>query len=189
MHKNVEHVRESSACPRILTNKTYQDSPRCTKTIIFNRANCLLNSLLNCLLNCFLNCVLNCLIEQDIALQVKGFIGGWGVSPAGPPVTGKSFRVVPCVRTCVRAVLGLVRFQPNRGSCPFPFPLCRGRPFPFPFYPAGFSLFPCASICSLFPCEHLEEMDSNEIKWIHINSNEITLYQMKSHETKWIKVN
>ena len=53
------------------------------------------------------------------------YIAGWGE-------TGKSFRVVPCVRTCVRAVLGLVRFQPNRGSCPFP----------FPFRPAGFSLFP-----------------------------------------------
>ena len=121
-------------------------------------------------------------------LPVVSHIGGWGVSPAGPPVTGKSFRVVPCVRTCVRAVLGLVRFQANRPSCSFPFPLCRGRPFPFPFCPAGFSLFPCASICSLFPCEHHEEMDSNEIKWIHMKSNEITWYQMKSRETKWTKV-
>ena len=55
-------------------------------------------------------------------------IAGWGE-------TGKSFRVVPCVRTCVRAVLGLVRFQANRRSCPFP----------FPFYPAGLSLFPFAA--------------------------------------------
>ena len=102
-------------------------------------------------------------LEQD-RLFYNICIGGWGVSPAGPPVTGKSFRVVPCVRTCVRAVLGLVRFRANRGSCSFPFPLCRGRPFPFPFYRAGFSLFPCASICSLFPCEHYEEIDSNEIK-------------------------
>ena len=114
-------------------------------------------------------------------------IGGWGVSPAGPPVTGKSFRVVPCVRTCVCAVLGLVRFQAKRRSCSFP----------FPFHPAGFSLFPYAapafpfslmSIYSLFPCEHHEEMDSNEIKWIHMKSNEITWYQMKSRETKWTKV-
>ena len=91
------------------------------------------------------------------------YIGGWGVSPAGPPVTGKSFRVVPCVRTCVRAVLGLVRFQPNRPACSFP----------FPFRPAGLSLFPYAPpafpfslmrIYSLFPCEHHGEMDSNEIK-------------------------
>ena len=91
------------------------------------------------------------------------YIGGWGVSPAGPPVTGKSFRVVPCVRTCVRAVLGLVRFQPKRPACSFP----------FPFYPAGLALFPfiapafpfsLMSIYSLFPCEHHEEMDSNEIK-------------------------
>ena len=116
-------------------------------------------------------------------------IGGWGVRPAGPPVTGKSFRVVPCVRTCVRAVLGLVRFRANRRGCPFPFPFYRGRPFPFPFCRAGFSLFPCAGKCSLFPCEHHEEMDSNEIKWIHMNSNEITWYQMKSHEFKWAKVN
>ena len=95
---------------------------------------------------------------------------------------------MPCVRTCVRAVLGLVRFQANRRSCPFPFPFRPGWPFPFPFYRAGFSLFPCASICSLFPCEHHEEMDSNEIKWIHMKSNEITWYQMKSRETKWTKV-
>ena len=104
------------------------------------------------------NCVLNSLLYRPVM-----YIGGWGVSPAGPPVTGKSFRVVPCVRTCVRAVLGLVRFQPNRAVCSFP----------FPFYPAGLSLFPYAapafpfslmSIYSLFPCEHHEEMDSNEIK-------------------------
>ena len=106
---------------------------------------------------------------QETAL--RPWIGGWGE-------TGKSFRVVPCVRTCVRAVLGLVRFQPNRAACSFPFPFC----------PAGFSLFPCASICSLFHCEHHEEKDSNEIKWIHMKSNEITWYQMKSRETKWIKV-
>ena len=111
-----------------------------------------------------------------------------GLVRQAPPVTGKSFRVLPCVRTCVRAVLGLVRFQRNRRTCSFPFPLCPGRPFPFPFCPAGFSLFPCASICSLFPCEHHEEMDSNEIKWIHMKSNEITWYQMKSRETKWTKV-
>ena len=95
--------------------------------------------------------------------KYKSEVGGF-IRQAPPPVTGKSFRVVPCVRTCVRAVLGLVRFQPNRVSCSFPFPLWPGRPFPFPFYPASFSLFPCASICSLFPCEHHEEMDSNEIK-------------------------
>ena len=71
---------------------------------------------------------------------------------------------------------------------PFPFSLLPGWVFPFPFCPAGFSLFPCASTCSLFPCEHHEEMDSNEIKWIHMKSNEITWYQMKSRETKWIKV-
>ena len=74
------------------------------------------------------------------------YIGGWGVSPAGPPVTGKSFRVVPCVRTCVRAVLGLVRFRANRRTCSFPFPFYPGRPFPFPFCRAGFSLFPCEHI-------------------------------------------
>ena len=91
------------------------------------------------------------------------YVGGWGVSPAGSPITGKSFRGGPCVRTCVRAVLGLVRFQPNQRLCPFP----------FPFYRAGFSIFPHAppafpfslmSIYSLFPCGHHEEMDSNEIK-------------------------
>ena len=119
--------------------------------------------------------------------HVESEVGG--LVRQAPPVTGKSFRVVPCVRTCVRAVLGLVRFQANRRSCPFPFPFRPGWPFPFPFYRAGFSLFPCASICSLFPCEHHEEMDSNEIKWIHMNSNEITWYQMKSHEFKWAKVN
>ena len=69
-------------------------------------------------------------IPQSSYPTLVGFIGmnigGWGE-------TGKLFRVVPCVRTCVRAVLGLVRFQPNRAACPFP----------FPFLPAGFSLFPC----------------------------------------------
>ena len=98
-------------------------------------------------------------------MYIHIYIGGWGGSPAGPPVTGKSFRVVPCVRTCVRAVLGLVRFQAKRKR--------RSCSFPFPFHPAGFSLFPYAppafpfslmSIYSLFPCEHHEEMDSNEIK-------------------------
>ena len=88
--------------------------------------------------------------------KMESGIGGWGE-------TGKSFRVVPCVRTCVRAALGLVRFQANRAACSFPFSFC----------PAGLSLFPYAapafpfslmSIYSLFPCEHHEEMDSNEIK-------------------------
>ena len=32
MHKSVVHARESCACTRILTNKTYQDVPRRTKT-------------------------------------------------------------------------------------------------------------------------------------------------------------
>ena len=76
-------------------------------------------------------------------LSLSLYIGGWGVSPAGPPVTGKSFRVVPCVRTCVRAVLGLVRVQANGRLCSFPFPFRPGWPFPFPFRPAGFSLFLC----------------------------------------------
>ena len=78
-------------------------------------------------------------LSLSLSLYIYRRLGG--VSPAGPPVTGKSFRVVPCVRTCVRAVLGLVRFQANRRSCPFP----------FPFFPAGFSLFPYASTCFLFP--------------------------------------
>ena len=102
-------------------------------------------------------------LEPLLSLSIYIYIGGWGVSPAGPHVTGKSFRVVLCVRTCVRAVLGLVRFQPNRAACSFP----------FPFYPAGVYLFPFTGpafpfslmrIYSLLPRERHEEMDSNEIK-------------------------
>ena len=139
-------------------------------------------------------------------------VGGWGVSPAGPPVTGKSFRVVPCVRTCVRAVLGLVRFQPNRRTCPFP----------FPFYRAGFSLFPFAP--PAFPFSLVQahvpfslvstvkkwiqmksseftwnqmksrdiewnDMNSNELKWIEVKSNEINWIQMTSSEFKWNQMN
>ena len=105
------------------------------------------------------------------------YIGGWGVSPAGPPVTGKSFRVVPCVRTCVRAVLGLVRFQANRRSCSFPFPFYRGRPFPFPFYRAGFSLFPFAP--PAFPFSLVQayvpfSLVSTMKKWIQMKSSEFT---------------
>ena len=87
--------------------------------------------------------------ELGLALGVgRVCIGGWGVSPAGPPVTGKSFRVVPCVRTCVRAVLGLVRFQPNLASCSFP------------FHPGGISaLFPWEIRCSL-------SLEINEINGI-----------------------
>ena len=101
--------------------------------------------------------------DQQTHLVPEGTVADIYISEVGGSPTGKSFRVVPCVRTCVRAVLGLVRFQANRRSCPFP----------FPFYRAGFSLFPYAapafpfslmSIYSLFPCEHHEEMDSNEIK-------------------------
>ena len=59
-------------------------------------------------------------------------IGGWWGSP-----TGKSFRVVPCVRACVRAhgLVAQVVFHPNR----------IGPRFPFPFERAGLALFPCAS--------------------------------------------
>ena len=97
------------------------------------------------------------MISKDILLNRHRRLGG-------------NREIVSCravrayVRTCVRAVLGLVRFLANRWSCPFPFPFYPGRPFPFLFYRAVFSLFPCASICSLFPCEHYEEIDSNEIK-------------------------
>ena len=103
----------------------------------------------------------------DAAKESQHVIGGWGVSPAGPPVTGKSFRVVPCVRTCVRAVLGLVRFQPNRGACSFP----------FPFYPAGLSLFPF--IAPAFPFSLVQayvpfSLVSTMKKWIQMKSSEFT---------------
>ena len=71
--------------------------------------------------------------------------------------------------------------------CLFPFPLCRAGLSLFPYAPPAFP-FSLLSIYSLFPCEHHEEMDSNEIEWIHMKSNEITWYQMKSRETKWTKV-
>ena len=104
-------------------------------------------------------------------------IGGGGVSPASPPVTGKSFRVVPCVRTCVRAVLGLVRFQRNRPSCSFP----------FSFYRAGFSLFPFAP--PAFPFSLVQahvpfSLVSTMKKWIQMKSSEFTCNQMKSHDIK-----
>ena len=118
-------------------------------------------------------------------------IGGWGVSPAGPPVTGKSFRML-CVRTCVRAVLGLVRFQPN----------CRSCCFPFPFRLAGFSLFPYEHIFP-FPLwapwrngfkwnqvnSHEIKWKSHDIKWNHVKPNELKWNQMKSIELKWHQVN
>ena len=86
------------------------------------------------------------------------------MSPAWPP---RNREIVSCraVRAYVRA-RGAWSSETSGKSWVVlvPFSLLPGWPFPFPFYRAGFSLFPCASICSLFPCEHHEEMDSNEIK-------------------------
>ena len=117
------------------------------------------------------------------------YIGGWGVSPAGPPVTGKSFRVVPCVRTCVRVVLGLVRFQAKRRSCSFPFPLWPRWFFPFPFYRGGFSLFPYEHMFP-FPLWATCSYDFYNscdfhcgIKWLHMKPNDIKWTQMKSIKT------
>ena len=82
------------------------------------------------------------------------------------PRNRKSFRVVPCMRTCVRAVLGLARFQPNRGSFPFPFPLDR----------ADFSLFP--SIAPTFSFSLVQayvpfSIVSTMKKWIQMKSSEL----------------
>ena len=48
-----------------------------------------------------------------------------------------------CAYVCARGVLGQVGFQPKRPLLTFPFPFCG----------AGLSLFLCATICSLFPCD------------------------------------
>ncbi len=55
-------------------------------------------------------------------------MGGWGVSP-----TGKPFRVVPCVRACVRAVW-MPSENPAQTCDPyFPFSLWPHQAFPCPF--------------------------------------------------------
>ncbi len=77
-----------------------------------------------------------------------GHMGGWGGSP-----TGKSVRVVPCVRMCVRAVC-LVRWdfsQNDRLSLSL-------FPFVVPCFP--FSLLGSGA----FPCENL---------WVHVHPSEI----------------
>ena len=136
------------------------------------------------------------IIYVHIYTHIYIYIGGWGVSPAGPLVTGKSFRVVPCVRTCVRIqwdfrqivgrALSLFPFAPPV----FPFSLLSRRLFPFPLW----AYIPFSLVSTMKKWVQMRsseftwnQMESHDIKWNHMSSKKLN--QMKSIELIWHQVN